>query len=216
MMRFETKHLIRWGIPGWVLIFWLIYESLFLKGINPLESNLLDISKGLTVLISLVAIGVPVGYIMHQIYFGFAWVLNNRKNFNEIADKIGDKFPKHDEWGQNKHEDYFQFEYVWHSMLLNQDVETRTYLEGRYRYMLSTIHGLGALIVSSAISLMGTGLIGESSQYQLTNSADFPFIIYLWIGYSFQFIILLSTIFNYMYYSNNLRAFQIKMLKTYL
>ncbi|MGW6666333.1 hypothetical protein [Peribacillus sp. NPDC055009] len=212
-MRFDTKHLIRWGIPGWVLIFWLFYESLFIKNINPLESNLLDISKGLTVLISLAAIGVPIGYILHQIYFGFTWAVNKNKNYHEVADKIGEKFPKHDEWGQNPHEDYFQFEYVWHAMLINQDAETRKYLEDRYRYLLSTVHGLGALAVSSGMSMIGTIFISSFSDFHF---ADIQFYIYLWSGFVFQFAILLSTLLNYSYYSNNLRAFQIKMLKTYL
>ncbi len=55
-MKFETKYLIRWGIPGWILIFWLLYEFLFLKGINPLDSKMADIKTRLTLLLSLTAI----------------------------------------------------------------------------------------------------------------------------------------------------------------
>ncbi|MGG3437001.1 hypothetical protein ABER96_08765 [Bacillus subtilis] len=76
-MKFETKYLIRWGIPGWILIFWLLYEFLFLKGINPLDSKMADIKTGLTLLLSLTAIGVPIGYLLYQLYFGIAWVFNS-------------------------------------------------------------------------------------------------------------------------------------------
>ncbi|MDO8224523.1 hypothetical protein [Bacillus cabrialesii] len=207
-MKFETKYLIRWGIPGWILIFWLLYEFLFLKGINPLDSKMVDIKTGLTLLLSLTAIGVPIGYLLHQLYFGIAWVFNNNRNFEEIATKIGDQFPKHDEWGQNNNEDYYQLEYVWHSMLLNQNEETRKYLEERYRYLLSTVHGLGSLFVSLIVSLLGTAIIA------ITHGSAMNF--FYWAGVIIQIAIFLSAIANYKYYSDNLRAFQIKMLKTYL
>lgn len=210
-MNFESKYLIRWGIPGWVLIFWMFYQLLFLKGMNPLESNLLDITKGFTLLISLTAIGVPLGYLVHQIYFLIVWVTNKARNFDEIATKIGENFPKHDEWNQDKNEDYFQFEYVWHSMLLEQEDEAkRAYIEGRYRHLLSTTHSLGALFVSSFISLLITSVI------VFTHWTDRPFNPYFLIGFFMQFIIMISAVYNHGYYSDNVRAFQIKILKKYL
>jgi hypothetical protein len=209
-MKFETKHLIRWGIPGWVFIFWLLYELLFLKGINPLDTKMADIKTGLTLLLSLTALGVPIGYLLHQIYFGVYWVFNKNMKINDIAEKVGSKFPKHAEWGNNNHEDFYQLEYVWHSVLINQDVETRNYLESRYRHLLGTIHGLGALSVSSAISTLITAII------IFTHLSDFPYNLFFWIGLVLQVIIFLSASFNYLYYSNNLKAFQIKMLKKYL
>ncbi|PEF40865.1 hypothetical protein CON84_02505 [Bacillus sp. AFS094228] len=209
-MKFESKYLIRWGIPGWVLIFWFFYEVIFLKEINPLESNLLQLTKGLTLLFSLAAIGVPLGYLMHQIYFFVFWVLNKTRDFDEIASKIGNNFPKQDGWGKSKKEDYYQLEYVWHSVLINQNEETRKYLEGRYRHLLSTIHSLGSLFVSSALSIIITVTIA------LTNPIEFPFNYYFWTGLIFQLIIFVSAVVNYKYFSDNLKAFQIKMLKTYL
>ena len=93
-MNFEAKHLIRWGIPGWLFIFWIFYGIVFLKGINPLNTNLLEITEGFTLLISLAVMGVPIGYLMHQIYFGIAWVLNKNRDFNKMADKIGETLPQ--------------------------------------------------------------------------------------------------------------------------
>ncbi|PEJ57049.1 hypothetical protein CN692_14215 [Bacillus sp. AFS002410] len=209
-MKFETKHLIRWGIPGWVFIFWLFYEMLFLKGINPLDTKMADLKTGLTLLISLTAIGVPIGYLLHQMYFGYVWVSNKNKNYVKIARKVGKKFPRPNGWGQNKNQDYFHFEYVWHQVLIKQNAETRAYLEARYRHLLGNIHGLGALFVSSLLSLlMSVAII-------FTHLQTFPDNIFFWIGLVFQIAIYLSAVFNYGYYSDNLRAFQIKMLQTYL
>lgn len=208
-MKFETKYLIRWGIPGWILIFWLFYEILFLKGINPLNTKMVDIKTGLTLLLSLTAIGVPVGYLLHQIYFGSSWVINSNKNYVKIARKIPN-FPRPDGWGQNKNEDYFHFEYVWHAMLINRDAETRTYLEGRYRHLLGTIHALGALFISSMLSLIMTAII------IFTHLSEFGYNVYFWVGLILQVIIFVASALNYKYYSDNLRAFQIKMLQTYL
>ncbi|MCM2532184.1 hypothetical protein NDK43_06950 [Neobacillus pocheonensis] len=223
-MKFETKYLIRWGIPGWVLIFWVFYGILFVKGINPLENNLAEISKGFTLLISLAAIGVPIGYILHQFYFGVIWVKNMKHDFNDAAEKVGDKFPKHSDWlelndqnyKQNKkvnpHGNYYQFEYVWHSVLLKMNSETRTYVEGRYRHILGTIHGLGALGASSALSMVASAVIFGTD---FSNHSLLAYI-FLIIGIIIQIIIFVSAIYNYKYFSDNLRAFQIKMLKTYL
>ncbi|MGM0861429.1 MAG: hypothetical protein ACQEWH_12040 [Bacillota bacterium] len=208
-MKFETKYLIRWGIPFWILIFWLFYEILFFKGINPLDTKMVDLKTGLTLLLSLTAIGVPVGYLLHQIYFGSSWVINSNKNYVKIAREIPN-FPRPDGWGQNKNEDYFHFEYVWHAMLINRDADTRTYLEGRYRNLLGSIHALGALFVSSMLSLLMTAII------IFTHLSDFGYNVYFWVGLILQVIIFVASALNYKYYSDNLRAFQNKMLQTYL
>lgn len=212
-MKFETKYLIRWGIPGWVLIFWIFYHILFLKEINPLDSNLVNITKGLTLFISLAALGVPLGYLLHQIYFGIIWVFNrNRKFAKDFAEGLGDKFNEPTNWGQNRAEAYYEIEYIWHSMLLDREKEEeRTYLEGRYRYLLSTIHGLGSLFVSSAISLV-ICIPLAMTLYDKNISMTLYFII----GLIFQLAIFIFSMGNYNYYSNNLKAFQIKMLKKYL
>lgn len=193
-MNFEAKHLIRWGIPGWLFIFWIFYGIVFLKGINPLNTNLLEITEGFTLLISLAVMGVPIGYLMHQIYFGIAWVLNKNRDFNKMADKIGENFPKHEEWDDNTNEKYFQIEYIWHTFLIKQKKEERDYIEGRYRHLLGTTHGIGSLFVSSIMSLTGTIIIIMTTT---SEPADFLFNLYLVIGMGFQAIILLFSIFNF-------------------
>ncbi|GKV68898.1 hypothetical protein NCCP2716_13960 [Sporosarcina sp. NCCP-2716] len=208
-MNFEAKYVIRWGIPGWVLIFWLLYGVVFIKGINPLDSGLIDITKGATLLISLAAIGVPIGYLMHQIYFGILWSLNKKRKYEDMISEIGENFPKGSNWGEDNIKNYFQLEYVWHSFLLSKVKESREYIEGRYRHMLGTIHGLGTLLVCSALSAIGFTIISIGTSIDLITN---PFF---WIGLTFQLAIFLSAVVNYNYFSHNLRAFQTKMLKEY-
>ncbi|AIM08984.1 hypothetical protein BAHan_5625 [Bacillus anthracis] len=73
---------------------WIAYAVLLLKGINPIEADLSQMSKGLGLLVSLAAVGVPLGYVMHQVYFGIAWVMNQWRNFDEIKSIIEKKYLK--------------------------------------------------------------------------------------------------------------------------
>jgi hypothetical protein len=213
-MKFETKYLIRWGIPGWVLVFWIVYYYLILKEVNVFQIGNLQVTKGLTLLISLTALGVPIGYILHQLYFGLAWVLNKNVKFDYILEELGEKFPKHESWGKSNREDYFQLEYVWHMVLLNQSEEVRKYLEERYRHLLGNIHGLGALFMSQLISLIFSVIV--CSMFICNTQISLYSWIYLIIGAIIQIAIFLSAGVNYIYYSDNLRAFQTKVLKTFL
>jgi hypothetical protein len=160
-MNFEAKHLVRWGIPGWVFIIWILYSLMILKDVNPMDTELTQITKGLTLIISLVAIVVPLGYLLHQLYFAYTWVRSKKKILKIMVDEIGEKFPKSPEIEKrNKsNEQYFHFEFVWHTFLIEQEESKRTYIEARYRHLLSTIHGLGALFASLSVSLLITGLV---------------------------------------------------------
>lgn len=211
-MSFESKYLIRWGIPGWVFIFWVAISLLFVNGFNPLNANLPNLTESLTLLISLAAVGVPIGYVFHQLYFGLAWVLQFSFNMEEIRDEIPNKILNENLSDKFKyqHKDYFHLEYVWHSMLIDQNPETRAYLEGRYRHILGTIHALGALWMSMACSLIITAIV-------TLNIMDSPEFNLLFIACAIvQLLIFLSAMVNYKYFSNNLRTLQVKMLKKYL
>lgn len=210
VLTFESKYLIRWGIPGWVLILWVAFAILLLKGINPVEADLSQMSKILGLLVSLAAVGVPLGYVMHQLYFGLAWVMNKSRNFDEIKNITAKKYPKKGGWGKDKNSDYFHCEFVWHRVLLNQDSETRTYIEGRYRHLLGTTHALGALLISSAIALLITASI------VFTHLSSFMNNYYFWIGLGIQIAVFLAAMVNFKYYSDNVRVFQVKMLKEYI
>lgn len=212
-MGFESKYLIRWGIPGWVFIFFIFGGLISNAEYDFKGVNLPEMSTSITLLLSLAAIGVPLGYVFHQLYFGFSLVVRNFEKLSEVKKEIGEDFPAEDDFGtvmSNLTNDYYHLEYVWHSMLLEQDENTRIYLEERYRHILGTTHALGALWMSTIcsiytnffISFLFIGVI-ESNEFYIS-------ILVV------QILILFSSFFNYLYFSKNLRAFQIKMLKRYL
>ncbi|KRF46413.1 hypothetical protein ASG98_17750 [Bacillus sp. Soil531] len=218
-MTFETKYLIRWGIPGWVLIFWILYYYFALLHINPADITIKDGSKVVTVIIALTALGVPIGYLLHQIYFLSAWLFNMaaRLNVDEIVNQI-ENFPYERDnegnkiWGEWAHEDYFHMEYIWHTVLVKLGEDGGAYWEARYRYLLSTIHGLGSLWVSLFISLIvGYGIVFANS-INVTNILDSYFFTFGLVVHGALFA---ASFINFVYYSRNLRALQAKVMKDY-
>lgn len=206
-MNFETKYLIRWGIPGWVFIFWLFFYFSFT------QNDYSEFIKNVPLLISLIVAGVPLGYLIYQVYFVCFWSFRTKDSLNRFRTELGDKFSTDANFGklyENRNKDYYYLEHVWYSMLLEQDEGVRAYLEGRYRHLLSTIHGVGTLFVSTTGSLM---LIFFLLVRSLITGEE-PLLFY--IGIVMQSIILVAASFNYRYFSDNLRAFQINMLNKYL
>lgn len=226
-MSFESKYLIRWGIPGWVFIFWVFIGMVFINEYNPLKLNVTDATEALTLIISFAAIGIPVGYLFHQLSFGLLWVFQLSTDSVKMIPDIGKNYPKDNfeykfkesRWTKcfswvskliitKKHKSYFHLESVWHIMLMEQTEEVRTYLEGRYRHLLGTIHGLGALTMSTFCSFILSVYI---INILLKESPVIYFILVI-----IQFFIFFASAINYMYFSFNLRAFQAKMLQKYL
>ncbi|WP_427125146.1 hypothetical protein ACQCPP_31655 (plasmid) [Priestia megaterium] len=213
-MNFESKYLIRWGIPGWVLIFWVVYYYFVLRGIDPMGINVKDGTKVITTVISLTVLGVPIGYLLHQLYFVALWIFNKstRKQLDNSVKEVTN-FPYFKDgdneniWGNNTSDDYYQFEYVWHKVLLDKESEIRSYWESRYRHLLSTIHGLGSLFASLIVSLIASA--GIVSFQTIHFSVSF-FLIF---GIVIQALLFISVTFNYVYYSNNLKALQTKIMK---
>ncbi|WP_044893560.1 hypothetical protein [Bacillus alveayuensis] len=71
-MNFETKYLIRWGIPGWYLLGWvgfLIYQNdpWQIRSFLATNNNILALITIFTTLF--VIFGVLLGYLLHQYYF---------------------------------------------------------------------------------------------------------------------------------------------------
>lgn len=201
-MNFESKYLIRWGIPGWIFVFWVIiyflvaYYDVFSKHIN-----LKDFGKLIGLFISLGAFGIIIGYIIQQIYFGVNWVLNKNRVFDHTK-KLVEKFPTPANWGKDDKVDYFYFEFFWHKELLSLDEPTRDYIVERYRYLLSTIHGLGTTVLSHILAFgltIGLGLF----KFGIVN---LPWSL-IFINLT-QLLIALIVFGNFVYYSANLSYLQ--------
>ncbi|MGG3798974.1 hypothetical protein [Metabacillus fastidiosus] len=202
-MNFETKYLIRWGIPGWMFIFWLFLYMIFAKYnyiTNLLKLNQID--KVIGVFVSFSIIGVVIGYIIHHLYFLVNWVFSKNRSYDYTVEMV-EGFEKPENWGENNKVDYFFLESTWHRQLLKIEEESvRSYIEGRYRYLLSTIHGLGTTLLSHILVFAVT----------LTLSIErFGIVELPWVLIIFNIIQLLIGIvalINFAYYSANLSYFQ--------
>lgn len=133
-MNFDTKYLIRWGIPGWILIMILgpfIYFQFPIE-INKIikESNTLALGAFLTV------IGVPLGYLLNQIHHSLFWVI---KRF-----RFSRKILKQEKWYE-----YFRQEIQVDNMFFFDEKGLRK--KERYQYLLSRKHELGGVTVSLGI-----------------------------------------------------------------
>ncbi|WP_437830583.1 hypothetical protein ACQRXC_03870 [Niallia taxi] len=128
-MNFDTKYLIRWGIPGWLMVmclfpyFIIINFSYLAKHVSN-ATDLLAVGAALTVL------GVPLGYLLNQLHHSLFWVL-----------------PK---WWKRKWVEYFKEE-IQMDEYFDGD-EKREKKRERYRYLLSRKHELGGIVVSLGIS----------------------------------------------------------------
>ncbi|QGM30512.1 hypothetical protein GI482_09045 [Bacillus sp. N3536] len=133
-MNFDTKHLVRWGIPGWILIMilgpfiYIQFQTSIEKFIE--DSNTLALGAFLTV------IGVPLGYLLNQIHHSLFWVIKKIK--------ISRKIKKQDEWYK-----YFRQEIQVDKMFFKDELGQRK--KERYQYLLNRKHELGGVTVSLGI-----------------------------------------------------------------
>lgn len=200
-MNFESKYLIRWGIPGWVFILFTYITYLSYKKSLFLGSEF-NVTQLLGIMVSLGFVGIVFGYLMHQMYFSINWIFSNQssKIMQKMLDIIEDK-KKIKGIDKNKfdsHKAYFMLEYHWQKQLLKIEKEQREYIVERYRYMLTTIHGLGALLVSIVSSVISISALILLYGHNVFSSVMIILLIYLgfsvWKGFG--------------YYSENLIHFQ--------
>ncbi|MEC1613153.1 hypothetical protein P9D96_07970 [Bacillus mojavensis] len=200
-MSFETKYLIRWGIPGWMLIFWIgTYFAITETDYISAHLKFSELEKLIGIFISLSVFGVVIGYIIHHLYFVMNWIYNKNRIFDNAIKRIKN-FPESENWKDNNMNDYFHFEVIWHENLLKIEEEKRNYIVERYRYLLSTIHALGTVFVSHFIALLFT-VIASVCKYGFS----YPLSIAGVLG--IQVIILFITVASFRYYSANLNYFQ--------
>lgn len=135
-MNFDTKHLVRWGIPGWIMImvlgpyFIFSYEEILKMSSSV---NLIAVGAFLTVT------GVPLGYLLNQIHHSLFWVSPRWKLLS--------KSMKKGTWNQ-----YFINEINMDELFFINKVGGKK--RERYQYLLSRKHELGGVTVSLGISVI--------------------------------------------------------------
>lgn len=201
-MSFETKYLIRWGIPGWMLIFWIgTYFAITEYAYISAHINLNEFGKLIGVFISLSIFGVVVGYIIHHLYFVANWIFNKNRIFDNAIKQVKD-FPEPANWKDNNMNDYFYFEVLWHENLLKLKEDKRNYIVERYRYLLSTIHALGTVLVSHCLAFVFI-VIASLFKY-----GKFYYPLPVMIMLVIQLLIVFIAVSSFKYYSANLNYFQ--------
>lgn len=206
-MNFETKYLIRWGIPGWVFILfsyvtYISYEKTTFLGTKFTVPQLLGI------MVSLGFVGIVLGYLMHQIYFSLNWIFSKQssKILNKMMSLINNKGKLGiSQYEFDHHKAYFTLEFYWQKQLLLIPEDKRNYISERYRYMLTTIHGLGALLVSIGLSIISVGVIVWRHEINFFTGAILLLLLYLCF----------SVFMGFRYYSENLIHFQANFINSF-
>ncbi|MCY8083260.1 hypothetical protein MOC02_08110 [Bacillus inaquosorum] len=200
-MSFETKYLIRWGIPGWFFMFWGALTFFLVNQSVLLNMNFGHLSKIFGAFISLGLVGIVIGYALNQLYFLVFWIVGGYTITSTI--NMIDNYPRPNNWGINKSKDYFHLEYIWHKQLLKIEEDARTYISERYRHLLSTVHAYGTMVVVQGFAAIITIV------YPLMN---FGFSIYLHVEifalWAIEAIVGMVFARSFVYYTNNLRALQ--------
>ncbi|MGG3573856.1 hypothetical protein ABES25_13545 [Bacillus gobiensis] len=127
-MNFETKHAIRWGIPGWVylsilLIYFSLKDSTFIMYFIKSNGAAIVAFTGL-----FIGIGIIIGHLIHQIsmLFGFVFTKKWAKYFREEFE-LDEKIMKHPNGSD---------------------------IQRIYSYRLGNVHALRSLTFSFFISLI--------------------------------------------------------------
>ncbi|SNT42472.1 hypothetical protein SAMN05444672_12248 [Bacillus sp. OK838] len=215
-MNFETKYLIRWGIPGWIFIVGIL-PIMFLSGV--FNSKLFGEFKAfhfITLIISLITIGIPIGYIFQRSFFMSAWIRKGKKVHElemEVINKYTKDVPKPDWWGKKKDiQNYFFIEYQYQYNISKLNNDRMTYLSQRYAHLLSTTHSMGTVtevtLISCGIYLAFTCYAFLFGALFIIENAWFIFLCCSILNGFLGFVFLK----NFRYFSANALFFQVNLL----
>ncbi|MEC1024268.1 BA5345 family protein [Bacillus paralicheniformis] len=209
-MNFETKYLIRWGIPGWVFLLMSLWPFA-IKELN-IDSPLNSIS----IIFSTAVIGIVIGYLIYQIYFAWDWLLSLIwRDFGEES-KPPQKwyhFHSYNSARKNNAELYYKLEFQWQNELSKiMEEGRRDYIAKRFSHLLSTTHSLGALFWSLLMSLIVNVVhFIYSIVYINTIYYNMSLIINMFI----ILFILIPSFANQKYYSRNVNEFRKQFLEEF-
>lgn len=201
-MKFSTKHLIKWGIPGWIWILYLL-ATLFTFRQEKIMNLLTSYNNILGNALLFTVAGILIGYFIYLIYFVIEWVTGGNKEIKytlDILKKNDIKLP------DNQGEIYYYVEYLWQSNLIKLDEYKMNYIANRYSHMLSKKHELGSIWVSAI----------------WCTPFSFYFIFPNWEGFIslgpifFNFFFYLLAHRSYRYYSRNVDHFMGNMFNEML
>ncbi|MYL33238.1 hypothetical protein GLW08_01030 [Pontibacillus yanchengensis] len=156
-MNVESKYIIRWGIPGWLIILYYILLDAFSKRV--FFSDNLPPVEIIVALLTAISFGVIVGYLLHQAYFAMEWLFGRGplEVSHEIKQVLENAGLSYEEESKPERQ-YFYFEYLWQKSLANiSSPHKMEYLSARYQHLLTRTQELGVLRASLIICLLITG-----------------------------------------------------------
>ncbi|OCA84497.1 hypothetical protein A8F94_17540 [Bacillus sp. FJAT-27225] len=160
-MNFETKYLIRWGIPGWIMIMALT-PYLYFTFIDLIKDDVSKPSELLAAGAVVTVLGVPLGYLLNQLHHSLTWVI-----------------PRIGKWDKYFSEEIKIDEYL---MSIDKGNERKE----RYRYLLSRKHELGGITMSLGLSALIIGL----TNFQINSKVDWHWIYFFIVLGLFVFILI--------------------------
>lgn len=127
IMNFEAKHLIRWGIPGWLYII-IVFSFLLTERKQQLISYLESFDMNIVGITALLAgLGIVIGHLMHQFSMLFGFLI----------------------W--HNWTDYCNEEYKLDKIFINDSKGKE--IQRIYRHRLGQVHALRGLLTASILSI---------------------------------------------------------------
>jgi len=202
----NESQVIKWGIPGWIFILtisWYDYLSNNFQMYYKIDSYLAATILLLTVM------GIPIGYLIYQIYFFFRWQFDAKT----VPYDVWPFAPPYSKWKDpgNHKQDWLYVEVEWHKViLLLQACESKCGLIvlERYKHLLRMFHGMGASIWSVSLGAV-IGLL----RYLYSNNCECSWLI---ISLLVNAVIVISLVFNWIYIRNNVNYFMNGVFKNYV
>jgi hypothetical protein len=198
-MNFDTRYLIRWGIPGWIFI---IFSSVYFllrdfKGMI----NLLPTGSGTSIVAAgaiLTVLGIPIGYLFNQIHHTLTFVVLIW--IKKVIDYKWIRWLKLEipEWDH-----YFKFESKFEDYLYTHDNEKKESsgekIHERYKYLLSRIHEIGGICFAIIFSEIIV-IIWESDN-------GIALSLEVWIYHIFIIVVFWIMWIDRSYYKRNIEVF---------
>ncbi len=186
--------ILRWGIPGWVfLATFTVFKlaavnyqlDVFLRAISDNPAAITGVSA------FFVALGVPIGYLIYQIYFWLKWTFAGKRMYLAV---IGIRVLERTLSMKNKRDDWKLVERHFDHMMSVVAAKKEINLEDlarRYEWYssrTSRTHGLGSSIIAMILGLIIFILLSIGTEQ------NWYYLIIAFVPYSLAFI---ATIFNY-------------------
>lgn len=176
--------IFRWGIPGWITVF---TYSILVLSLNNFDiytytnKNNLNGANMAGMAALFVAAGVPLGYLVYQIYFGFKWTFMKKDKITTTLKGVnlydGYRFLAQNPWEDWQHAERSFDSYL--TVLLSKEKMNYEDIIRRYNSFKSRtdrVHGMGATIWGIALSFI-TFIIIHIFLFQIPVYKNITFLV---------------------------------------